>query len=58
MSYAVQWDAENPLHIGRTGDFTYFPGLFGGFLNPPSGPRKSTRRAQRRRAPPPAAPFG
>jgi peptide/nickel transport system substrate-binding protein len=35
MSYAVQWDADNPLHKGRTGDFTYFPGLFGGFLNPP-----------------------
>ncbi len=35
LSYAVQWDADNPLHKGRTGDFTYFPGLFGGFLNPP-----------------------
>jgi peptide/nickel transport system substrate-binding protein len=34
-SYAVQWDVDNPLHKGRTGDFTYFPGLFGGFLNPP-----------------------
>jgi peptide/nickel transport system substrate-binding protein len=35
LSYAVQWDADSPLHKGRTGDFTYFPGLFGGFLNPP-----------------------
>jgi len=35
LSYAVQWDAANPLHKGRTGDFTYFPGLFGGFLNAP-----------------------
>jgi peptide/nickel transport system substrate-binding protein len=35
MSYAVQWDAEHPLHKGRDNSFTYFPGLFGGFLNPP-----------------------
>ena len=35
MSYAVQWDADNPLHKGRTGALTYFPSLFGGFLNPP-----------------------
>ncbi len=35
LSYAVQWDAEHPLHKGRDGSFTYFPGLFGGFLNPP-----------------------
>jgi peptide/nickel transport system substrate-binding protein len=36
MSYVVQWDAANPLHVGRNGSFTYFPGLFGGFLNPPA----------------------
>jgi peptide/nickel transport system substrate-binding protein len=35
LSYAVQWDAEHPLHVGRDGSFTYFSGLFGGFLNPP-----------------------
>ena len=35
LSYAVQWDAEHPLHIGRTGEFVYFPALFGGLLNPP-----------------------
>lgn len=35
LSYAVQWDAEHPLHVGRSGAFEYFPGLFGGFLNPP-----------------------
>ena len=35
MSYAVQWDAEHPLHVGRDGNFTYFPGLFGQFLNAP-----------------------
>jgi ABC-type transport system substrate-binding protein len=34
-SFAVQWDAANPLHLGRDGSFTYFPGLWGGFLNPP-----------------------
>lgn len=35
VSYAAQWDAEHPLHVGRSGAFEYFPGLFGGFLNPP-----------------------
>lgn len=35
LSYAVQWDAEHPLHVGRDGSFTYFAALFGGFLNPP-----------------------
>ncbi len=35
VSYAAQWDAKHPLHVGRTGAFEYFPGLFGGFLNPP-----------------------
>jgi peptide/nickel transport system substrate-binding protein len=34
-SYAVQWDTKNPLHVGNTGTFEYFPGLFGGYLNPP-----------------------
>ncbi|CAN5181718.1 hypothetical protein BH18ACT4_BH18ACT4_01050 [soil metagenome] len=34
-SYRVQWDAEDPRHTGRVGDFTYFSALFGGFLNPP-----------------------
>ena len=35
LSYAVQWDADHPLHKGRDNSFTYFPGLFSGFLNPP-----------------------
>lgn len=35
MTYAIQWDAAHPLHKGRDGSFTYFSGLFGGFLNPP-----------------------
>lgn len=34
-TYAAQWDAKNPLHVGRAGTFDYFPALFGGFLNPP-----------------------
>jgi peptide/nickel transport system substrate-binding protein len=34
-TFAAQWDTKNPLHKGRTGDFTYFSTLFGGFLNPP-----------------------
>ena len=36
LSYAVQWDASHPLHVGRSGAFEYFPGLFSGFLNPPA----------------------
>ncbi len=35
LSYAVQWDAAHPLHVGRDGNFTYFPGLFAQFLNAP-----------------------
>jgi ABC-type transport system substrate-binding protein len=35
MSWAVQWDAANPLHVGRSGAFEYFSALFSGFLNPP-----------------------
>ncbi len=34
MSYAVQWDAANKLHVGNTGNFDYWSALFGGFLNP------------------------
>ncbi|HLV36021.1 MAG TPA: ABC transporter substrate-binding protein [Spirillospora sp.] len=33
LSYVVQWDASHPLHVGRDGNFTYFSGLFLGFLN-------------------------
>jgi ABC-type transport system substrate-binding protein len=35
MSWVVQWDAAHALHKGRVGDFTYFSGLFGAFLNAP-----------------------
>jgi ABC-type transport system substrate-binding protein len=35
MSYAVQWDQANPLHIGRTGSFEYFAAFFANFLNVP-----------------------
>jgi ABC-type transport system substrate-binding protein len=35
LSYGIQWDAADPLHKGRDNSFSYFPGLFGGFLNPP-----------------------
>ncbi len=34
-SWAAMWDAASPLHVGRTGDFTYFSSLFGSFLNAP-----------------------
>jgi ABC-type transport system substrate-binding protein len=36
MSWVVQWDASHPLHVGRDGNFTYFSGLFGSFLNAPA----------------------
>jgi peptide/nickel transport system substrate-binding protein len=32
-SYAMQWDAKNPNHKGRTGTFEYFGAFFGKFLN-------------------------
>jgi ABC-type transport system substrate-binding protein len=32
-SYAAQWDAKSPNHVGRTGTFEYFGGFFGAFLN-------------------------
>jgi ABC-type transport system substrate-binding protein len=35
-SFAAQWDAASPLHVGNTGNFEYWPGLWGGFLNPPA----------------------
>jgi ABC-type transport system substrate-binding protein len=35
MSYAVQWDAAHPLHVGRDGSFSYWTFLFKAFLNPP-----------------------
>jgi len=35
-TYAAQWDAKNPLHVGNLGTFDYFPALFGGLLNPPA----------------------
>jgi ABC-type transport system substrate-binding protein len=35
-SFYVQWDAASPLHVGRSGEFSYFTSLFGGFLNPPA----------------------
>ena len=35
-SFAVQWDAKNPLHTGNAGTWDYFPALFGGLLNPPA----------------------
>ena len=35
-SFAAQWDANNPLHVGNGGTFDYFAALWGGFLNPPA----------------------
>jgi ABC-type transport system substrate-binding protein len=36
LSYAVQWDADNPRHRGREGAFNQFASWFGGSLNPPA----------------------
>jgi ABC-type transport system substrate-binding protein len=36
MSWVVQWDAANPLHVGRDGSYTYFSSLWGGFVNAPA----------------------
>ena len=35
LSYAVQWDAAHPLHVGNSGQFSYFSSLFNGLLNAP-----------------------
>ncbi|MBA2632659.1 MAG: hypothetical protein H0U86_06610, partial [Chloroflexi bacterium] len=37
VSYAVQWDAEHPLHVGKEGSglFEYWTFLWAKFLNPP-----------------------
>ncbi|MER2597931.1 MAG: ABC transporter substrate-binding protein [Caldilineales bacterium] len=35
-SWTAQWDAASPLHVGRSGDFTYFSALFGAFKNAPA----------------------
>lgn len=36
-TFAVQWDAKHPLHVGKadSGLFDYWTFLFAGFLNPP-----------------------
>ncbi len=36
VSMAAQWDALLDIHKGVTGAFEYWPGLWGGFLNPPA----------------------
>lgn len=36
LSYAVQWDASHPLHVGNSGQFSYFSSLFNGLLNAPA----------------------
>ena len=35
-TYAVQWDAAHPLHVGNSGVFEYWGGLWNGYLNPPA----------------------
>ena len=36
MTFAVQWDAKHPLHVGNSGLFEYWTFLFASFLNPPA----------------------
>lgn len=35
LTYAVQWDKKHKLHVGNTGNFDYWSGLFGAFLEVP-----------------------
>lgn len=35
LTYAAMWDAENPLHVGRTGSFDNWQLTFGSLLNAP-----------------------
>ncbi|HSR29438.1 MAG TPA: ABC transporter substrate-binding protein [Anaerolineae bacterium] len=34
-SLSLQWDAAHPLHVGNTGAFSYWSGLWGPYLNAP-----------------------
>ena len=34
-TFAVQWDVNHPLHIGRTASFEYWAGMYGPYLNTP-----------------------
>jgi hypothetical protein len=36
-SFAIQWDASNPLHPGDSAPFVYFKDFWGAYLNQ-SGP--------------------
>ncbi len=36
VSFAAQWDALSAIHVGNTGIFEYWGGLWGGNLNPPA----------------------
>src|SRR5262249_37324406 len=38
LSYAVQWDGDNPLHAGKDARVARMGSWVGGFLNPPSTP--------------------
>ena len=43
-SFAAQWDAKSPNHVGRTGTFEYFGAFFGAFLNADTRMLKSLPR--------------
>jgi peptide/nickel transport system substrate-binding protein len=38
LSFAIRWDLEHPLHVGRDGLFQGFVDRFRGFLHPPPSP--------------------
>jgi ABC-type transport system substrate-binding protein len=42
-TYAVQWDPNNPLHKGNTGNFDYWTYLFAAFLDAPPATATDTK---------------
>jgi ABC-type transport system substrate-binding protein len=56
VSYALQWDVKHPLHKGRASTFDYWPGLWGGFLNPapPATPAPASPAASPAASPSPS----
>ncbi len=57
LSFAAQWDAENPLHRGRTGAFATFASWFGGFLHPPAPPAPPAPSTSPGQSPAPSGPH-
>ena len=43
MSYAVQWDAASPMHVGRDGSVRLLLSVVRGFLNMPAARRRNVK---------------